>query len=302
MTTFLGWAGAVFWMASAALFTWYAIGVARQITYVTLADGRKQERRIPLIFKLLLPLTPNVKGLMTSPRFAKLRKKTDGMIVTAGFEGLLEGWELLALKIVLPVCLGPLWCLILYQVCGVSEFFARLFPILTILGVLLFYIYPIMWLRSAVKLRQHQILRAMPFVLDLLTLSVEAGLDFMSAVQRATEREKLDALSEELLRMVREIQVGTTRKNALRAMSDRVALPDMRALVNALVQADELGVAVGSILRIQSDQIRVRRFERAEKLANEAPTKLLGPLMVFIFPAVFIILLGPLFYKLAAQV
>lgn len=302
MTGILGWAGAILWMASAALFTWYAIGVAQQITYVTLADGRKQERRIPLIFRLLLPLTPNVKGLMLSPRFEKLRKKTDGMIVTAGFEGLVEGWELLALKLVLPLCLGPLWCLILYQVCGVSEFLFRLFPALTLLGVVFFYIYPVMWLRSAVKLRQHQILRAMPFVLDLLTLSVEAGLDFMSAVQRATEREKLDALSEELLRMVREIQVGTTRKNALKAMSDRVDLPDMRALVNALVQADELGVAVGSILRIQSDQIRVRRFERAEKLANEAPTKLLGPLMVFIFPAVFIILLGPLFYKLAAQV
>ena len=302
MTGRLGWAGAILWMASAALFTWYAMGVAQQITYVTLADGRKQERRIPLIFRLLLPLTPNVKGLMLSPRFEKLRKKTDGMIVTAGFEGLLEGWELLALKLVLPLCLGPLWCLILYQVCGVSEFLSRLFPALTLLGVVFFYIYPVMWLRSAVKLRQHQILRAMPFVLDLLTLSVEAGLDFMSAVQRATEREKLDALSEELLRMVREIQVGTTRKNALKAMSDRVDLPDMRALVNALVQADELGVAVGSILRIQSDQIRVRRFERAEKLANEAPTKLLGPLMVFIFPAVFIILLGPLFYKLAAQV
>lgn len=302
MTGILGWAGAILWMASAALFTWYAMGVAQQITYVTLADGRKQERRIPLIFRLLLPLTPNVKGLMLSPRFEKLRKKTDGMIVTAGFEGLLEGWELLALKLVLPLCLGPLWCLILYQVCGVSEFLSRLFPALTLLGVVFFYIYPVMWLRSAVKLRQHQILRAMPFVLDLLTLSVEAGLDFMSAVQRATEREKLDALSEELLRMVREIQVGTTRKNALKAMSERVDLPDMRALVNALVQADELGVAVGSILRIQSDQIRVRRFERAEKLANEAPTKLLGPLMVFIFPAVFIILLGPLFYKLAAQV
>ena len=302
MTGILGWAGAILWMASAALFTWYAMGVAQQITYVTLADGRKQERRIPLIFRLLLPLTPNVKGLMLSPRFEKLRKKTDGMIVTAGFEGLLEGWELLALKLVLPLCLGPLWCLILYQVCGVSEFLSRLFPALTLLGVVFFYIYPVMWLRSAVKLRQHQILRAMPFVLDLLTLSVEAGLDFMSAVQRATEREKLDALSEELLRMVREIQVGTTRKNALKAMSERVDLPDMRALVNALVQADELGVAVGSILRIQSDQIRVRRFERAEKLANEAPTKLLVPLMVFIFPAVFIILLGPLFYKLAAQV
>lgn len=302
MTAFWGWVGAILWMASAMLFTWYAIGVAQQITYVTLADGRKQERSIPLIFRLLLPLTPNVKGLMLSPRFEKLRTKTDGMIVTAGFEGLLEGWELLALKVVLPVCLGPLWCFILYQLGGASEFLLRLFPVLSLLGVVFFYIYPVMWLRSAVKLRQNQILRAMPFVLDLLTLSVEAGLDFMSAVQRATEREKLDALSEELLRMVREIQVGTTRKNALRAMSERVNLPDMRALVNALVQADELGVAVGSILRIQSDQIRVRRFERAEKLANEAPTKLLGPLMVFIFPAVFIILLGPLFYKLAAQV
>ena len=164
MTGILGWAGAILWMASAALFTWYAMGVAQQITYVTLADGRKQERRIPLIFRLLLPLTPNVKGLMLSPRFEKLRKKTDGMIVTAGFEGLLEGWELLALKLVLPLCLGPLWCLILYQVCGVSEFLSRLFPALTLLGVVFFYIYPVMWLRSAVKLRQHQILRAMPFV------------------------------------------------------------------------------------------------------------------------------------------
>ncbi len=302
MTNVLGWFGVVLWMASVTLFAWYAMGVAKQITYVTLADGRKQERRIPLIFKLLLPLTPNVKGLMQGPRFSKLREKTDQMLVTAGMEGLLEGWEILALKVVFPVCLGPLWILILYQIGGVSEFISRLLPILTILGVVFFYMYPVIWLRSAVKIRQQQILRAMPFVLDLLTLSVEAGLDFMSAVQRATERDKLDALSEELLRMVREIQVGTTRKNALRAMSERVDLPDMRALVNALVQADELGVAVGSILRIQSDQIRVRRFERAEKLANEAPTKLLGPLMVFIFPAVFIILLGPLFFKLAGQV
>lgn len=302
MTTILGWTGAILWMVAAMLFTWYAMGIAKQITYVTLADGRKQERRIPLLFKLFLPLTPNVKGLMLSTRFEKLRKKTDRMIVTAGFEGLLEGWELLALKIIFPICIGPLWCLMIYQVCGLNELFYRLAPALMLLGFVWFYMYPVFWLRSAVKRRQYEILKAMPFVLDLLTLSVEAGLDFMSAVQRATEREKLDALSEELLRMIREIQVGTSRKNALRALSERVDLPDMRALVNALVQADELGVAVGSILRIQSDQIRVRRFERAEKLANEAPTKLLGPLMIFIFPAVFIILLGPLFYKLAAQI
>jgi len=169
------------------------------------------------------------------------------------------------------------------------------------MGVLLSYAYPVLWLRSAVKLRQMKILKAMPFVLDLLTLSVEAGLDFMTAMQRSTERAVIDPLSEELLRVVREIQIGNPRRKALKAMSDRINLSDMRSLVNALVQADELGVSVGSILRIQSDQIRLRRFERAEKLANEAPVKLLAPLMLFIFPSVFLILLGPVIFKLVQQ-
>ena len=142
----------------------------------------------------------------------------------------------------------------------------------------------------------------MPFVLDLLTLSVEAGLDFMTAIQRTTERPVVDPLTEELLRVVREIQVGTPRRQALRAMSNRVNLPDMRSLVNALVQADELGVSIGSILRIQADQLRVRRFENAEKLANEAPVKLLAPLVICIFPCVFLILLGPVLFSLAKMI
>ena len=93
--------------------------------------------------------------------------------------------------------------------------------------------------------------------------------------------------------MTKEIQIGSSRKEALRQMADRVRQPDLKAVAYALVQADELGVSIGSILRIQSEQLRSRRFDRAEKLANEAPTKMLGPLMLCIFPAVFIILLGP---------
>jgi tight adherence protein C len=93
--------------------------------------------------------------------------------------------------------------------------------------------------------------------------------------------------------MTKEIQVGLPRREALRRLAARVGQPDLRSLARALVQADELGVSIGSILRIQSDQLRARRFERAEKLANEAPTKMLAPLMFFIFPAVFLILLGP---------
>ena len=100
--------------------------------------------------------------------------------------------------------------------------------------------------------------------------------------------------NEKLIRMIREIQLGTQRRQALRNMALRVNLPDLRSVCNALIQADELGVSIGAMLRIQADQLRQRRFDRAEKLANEAPVKMLAPLMLCIFPAVFIILLGPM--------
>ena len=137
-------------------------------------------------------------------------------------------------------------------------------------------------------------MRALPFVLDLLTLSVEAGMDFMSALARNAERKRPDALNEELLQMVREIQLGMPRRTALNNLAARTGEANLKSVVHALVQADELGVSVGAILRIQSDQLRARRFDRAEKLANEAPVKMLGPLLLCIFPAVFVILLGPI--------
>lgn len=299
--TTIGIASVLCWALAAGLFAWYAAGVANQITYVTLADGRRQERRLPMVFRLMLPLTPNLKPLAQSAGMERLRVQSDALLITAGYEGLLAGWEFIALRILVPISISPFWCLLSHFGTLSLPAIRPMFPLLCMLGCLLAYFYPILWLRSAVRKRQNQILRAMPFVLDLLTLSVEAGLDFMTAMQRSTERPVVDPLSEELLRVVREIQIGTPRRKALRAMSDRISLSDMRSLVNALVQADELGVSIGSILRIQSDQIRLRRFERAEKLANEAPVKLLAPLMIFIFPSVFLILLGPVIFRLIQQ-
>lgn len=289
------------WASAAGLFAWYAAGAASQIAYVTLADGRRQERRLPFVFRMLLPLAPNLKPMMKSPSMEKVRQKADSMLITAGYEGLLSGWEFLSFKALVPISLTPPWVLMVHLLTISLPAIRPTFLPLCLMGILLTVLYPTMWLRSAVKLRQTQILRAMPFVLDLLTLSVEAGLDFMTAMQRSTERPVIDPLSEELLRVIREIQVGHTRRKALQAMSRRIDISDMRSVVNALVQADELGVSIGSILRIQSDQIRVRRFERAEKLANEAPVKLLAPLMIFIFPSVFLILLGPVVFKLIQQ-
>jgi tight adherence protein C len=137
-------------------------------------------------------------------------------------------------------------------------------------------------------------MRSLPFVLDLLTLSVEAGMDFISALQRNCKSRRLDPLNEELLRMTKEIQVGLSRREALKGMAERVQQSDLKSVANALIQADELGVSIGAMLRIQSEQLRSRRFDRAEKLAAEAPVKMLGPLMLCIFPAVFIILLVPI--------
>ena len=292
------------WALCAAGLAAYAASVARQITYVTLADGRKTERRLPLIVRLLLPLAPNLRRFAGGRHFASARAQADQMIVSGGLDGVLTGTEFVALKFLMPIVCGTLWTAFVFLLSGLlpKSFIADNRVLLSAMGVLLCYVYPLAWLRGAVKQRHLSIMRALPFVLDLLTLSVEAGMDFMSALQRNCERRKLDPLNEELIRMTREIQVGTPRRVALRNMSERVRQPDLRSVVHALVQADELGVPIGAILRIQSEQLRSRRFERAERLANVAPVKMLGPLMLCIFPAVFIVLLGPILLQASKSI
>ena len=284
------------WTVAAALLVGYAAAIASEITYVTLADGRKTERKIPLIFRLLLPFVPNLARIVSRPAFAKSREAAEQMIVASGLEGLLSGAEFVALKFLVPVVCGTAWaCLILAPGLLAPEMFLSSNSVLlALLGFLCFYAYPLMWLRSTLRKRHFSIMCALPFVLDLLTLSVEAGMDFMSALQRNCDRRRLDPLNEELIRMTCEIQMGAPRRVALRNMADRVRQPDLSAVSFALIQADELGVPVGPILRIQSEQLRARRFDRAERLANEAPVKMLGPLLPFIFPAVLIVLLAPI--------
>ena len=299
--TLLQTAVIICWAACAAGFAAYAASVAQEITYVTLADGRKTARSLPLVFRLLLPLAPNLSRLVSRPSFARARQAADEMILASGLEGLLSGEEFVALKFLMPILCGTAWTTFAFTLGSIlpDSPFASSWPILGLLGLAAFYAYPLMWLRSTMRRRHLAILRALPFVLDLLTLSLEAGMDFMSALQRNCERRRLDPLNEELIRMTHEIQVGTPRRVALRNMADRVRQPDLRGVAHALIQADELGVSIGSILRIQSDQMRGRRFDRAEKMANEAPVKMLGPLLLCIFPAIVVILLGPILTQAA---
>ncbi len=294
---------AALWGLAAASAAWHCSVVAQQLTYVTLADGRQQERKIPLLFRLLLPLVPNVSPLFEKTIFTKSRATIERNVIAAGFEDLITAPEIMALRIVLPLALGVPWIVLIYGAVSANpdSILGKSALALYIIGPLLLSMSPVSWLSKAVKTRHRSIRRALPFVLDLLTLSVEAGMDFMSALQRNVERATIDPLTEELIRVIREIQLGSTRREALRAMAQRINLPEIRAVVNALVQADALGVSIGSILRIQSEQIRQQRFERAEKLANEAPVKMLVPLLLFIFPGVFLVLLGPILYQAAQR-
>ncbi|QRK05421.1 type II secretion system F family protein [Archangium violaceum] len=157
--------------------------------------------------------------------------------------------------------------------------------------------YPIIWVNDQVKKRHLLISRALPYSLDLLTLSVEAGLDFTGALAKVVEKGKSGPLREELQIVLKQLKMGKTREEALKSMIVRVDLPPLTTFVTALIQADKMGTSLGKVLRIQSTQLRIDRTQRAEKLAGEAPVKMLFPLIACIFPTVFMVLFGPIVFQ-----
>jgi tight adherence protein C len=292
---------------TALTLAWQIIRTAQHVTYVTLADGRRQERSLPLLIRLVLPFVSVVPAFITEHRALEdSRQRIARRLVAGGYEGLIQSHEVIALRLLMPLGFGMLMCVLLgfsfgYMPEGIGSALAKRQYLLYMILLILLGYFPDYWLKKSVKLRHKSIERSLPFVLDLLTLSVESGLDFMTGISRIIQYRKIDALSEELIRMFREIQVGRSRKVALQNFAERIDHTDIRSVTNALVQADELGTGIGTALRIQSDQIRVKRFQRAEKLGNEAPVKMLFPLVAFIFPAVFLILLGPVILQMAIR-
>jgi len=159
------------------------------------------------------------------------------------------------------------------------------------IGGLGFY-YPMLWLNQQIARRKKEILKTLPDALDLLVICVEAGLGFDAAMQRVAERWN-NELGKAFARVLQEIALGRSRRDALRDMAARVDLPEMTTFVAAIIQAEQLGVSIAKVLHIQADQMRLRRRQRAEELARKAPIKMLFPLVFLIFPAIFVVLLGP---------
>lgn len=157
---------------------------------------------------------------------------------------------------------------------------------------------PLLWLRDRKKARQLGLVRALPHALDLLTLVVEGGLDLGTALARFVERSRPGPLRDEIEAMLRQLRMGQTRAEALSALRSRVPLAEFAAFATAVIQAERLGTPLGRVLRAQAIQLRNGRTQRAEKLAAEAPVKMLLPLLACIFPTVFLVLLGPIAFAL----
>jgi len=163
---------------------------------------------------------------------------------------------------------------------------------LVLFGAVFGYFFPRLYLDSKISRRQESIRKAMPDALDLLTICVEAGLGFDSAMSKVNE-EWENELAAAFGRVIQEIRLGKLRREALKDMAERVGISEMTSFVAAVVQSEQLGVSMSRVLRIQADQMRMRRRQRAEEKARQAPVKMMIPLVFLIFPSILIVLLGP---------
>ena len=164
-------------------------------------------------------------------------------------------------------------------------------------SLLLGYFYPEIWLRDVRARRYKEVQKALPVYLDFITMAVEAGLNLTGAINQAMEKGPTGPLRHELFMVVRDLRSGLPRADALRRMEKRLSMMEITSFVGTVIQAEKMGARLGAALRSQAEQRRTERFQRAEKLAMEAPVKLIGPLMIFIFPITFIVLGFPIVVK-----
>ena len=166
-----------------------------------------------------------------------------------------------------------------------------------LIGLVLGWLYPAIWLKDRLAVRKRELLKTLPFYLDMITLCVEAGLNMQGAMNQAVAKGPKGVLRGEFQRVLRDIRAGKGRAASLRDMAERLNEPSITNFTTAVIQAESMGMNLGPVLRAQADQRRTERFLRAEKLAMEAPVKMLLPLIAFIFPCTFIVLFFPIVMK-----
>ncbi|MBM4421899.1 MAG: type II secretion system F family protein [Chloroflexi bacterium] len=243
----------------------------------------------PITERVFLPIIRQMGQWATRFTPEAALEATQHQLDLAGNPGNLGPREFMMIRIVAAVGIGGL-LFVVFMVAPEKNWPRNIG--LTLLFTALGYYFPQLWLSSKASRRQDEAVKALPDCLDLLTICVEAGLGFDAAMGKVNEK-WANELSMGFGRVLQEIRLGKTRREALRDMSARFEVSDLTSFIAAVLQAEQLGVSMGKILRIQSDQMRVRRRQRAEYKAHQAPIKMLFPMALFIFPTIWIVLLGP---------
>jgi tight adherence protein C len=239
--------------------------------------------RLPsLWFRLCYPLLDKMAPAFRSVGWQSYRSEAGVALQKAGIADFISIEHLLAMKVI---------CMVIVPIAATRLLALASNPLVfTLIAVGGFYL-PDQLVKDLRKTREGQILRAMPGSVDVL--SVEAGLEFVSAIQRLVERGAVGPLRDELATILNDIRLGKSRAEAFKAFSTRVEIPEISSFVSVLVQADMLGASIGPVLQQQAERMRVERFQRAEKAGARATQKILVPLVLFIFPAVLLVVLGP---------
>lgn len=260
---------------------------------VSLEDIELQQ---PFMERVVVPAIRRIGEFSIRFTPEKLLQETTLKLELAGNPGRIDAATFLSTRFVGAGLFGGL-LLLISSLPTVDWPFARIILVVVIFTVLGFF-FPQMWLQSRITRRQNEVRKAMPDALDLLTICVEAGLGFDAAMSKVSEKWE-NELSILFGRAIREVQLGKTQREALRDMADRVGLPELTSFVAAVIQSQILGVSLAKVLRIQSDQMRIKRRQRAEEEAHQAPVKMIIPMALLTFPSIMIILMAPAGFQIA---
>ncbi|MFP5256581.1 MAG: type II secretion system F family protein [Acidimicrobiia bacterium] len=260
----------------------------RQLEDYEVESVRERELLAPLRDRAVAPIMTGLVGLGRRFTPQGYVDRTKAKLVTAGYADQAAVDRFLAIRVVTVVA-APIAAYLAYQYLPLSGI-GRLMGVL--LAAAVFVVGPDSVLDRKVQERQYEIRRKLPDVMDLLVISVEAGLGFEQALDR-TIAAVPGPLTEEFSRMLGEVRAGASRADALRAMDARTDVPEIRSFVLAILQADTFGVSIGRVLRAQADEMRIKRRQLAQERAAKAPVKMLIPMVFCIFPALFVVVLGP---------
>jgi tight adherence protein C len=269
----------------------YATVLQTQVGAVpdSITNLREQQLKTSSLERLVFPFAGKVISSITRLTPLDLYRRTNRLIELAGNPPSLTAERIVAFKIVGGI-LGFVAGLLVAPLLPFKGFSASVLT--AVLFALTGYTFPSAGLSARASKRQKEIRKAMPDTMDLLTISVEAGLGFDAALAQVVKNVP-GPLSEEIARMLQEMQIGVSRAEAFRHLNDRTEVPELDGFVLSMIQADKYGVGVAKVLRAQATELRQKRRQRAEEVAQKVPLKLLFPTIFLVLPAMFIVILGP---------